>query len=384
MGKEGIGSKSYQQSLAEERSSFYSRRLLKRLQKENVRQTGRQLAIETHSNAMVAYTIVIDQIQNYDSLIPYIVDALKYSTALARDVMAFCLVKQLQKNSEKLKRDATYTPWFTALAKFTGAFYRKYYTTEIKGLLHLILQTLSQGHSYDLLLLKELLSRMGGCDSILDISDAAVESISGGKVLKGEVTVSFEAPAKKAQTLLRDELLDSKTAIPILLFMAKIRSKIIYDTDTTELKLISTLSDTCQDLLIQFSDFLLGSTLSSKAMETISSIMPSLSTLIDEIGLALPVAFQLVRSLMRQAFSYGENVKSAPGYLRKWHPFNPEIVSVVKKRMPEETWSIISEESFIIFWTINLQDIVIPTVKYESENKRLRDKYAEIDKSLSL
>jgi len=383
VGKDGIGSKPYHQSLAEEKSLFYSRRLLKRLQKENVRQTGRQLAIETHSNAMVAYNIVLNQIQNFDNLIPHIVDALKYSTALARDAMAYCLVTQLQKDSEKTKKDATHTPWFTALAKFTGAFYRKYYNTEIKGLFFLILKSLGKGESYDLLLLKELLVRMGGCESILDISDAALESLSGGKVLKGEVTVSFEPPAKKAQVLLRDELLKSETAIPILLFMAKMRSKILNDVDTPELKLTSTMSDSCQDLLIQYSDFLLGSGLSPKAMESISTSMPSLNALIEEIGLTLPVAFQLVRPLMRAALSYCEEVTSAPKYLQMWHPFHSDIIATLKKNMPEETWTVMSVELFVIFWTLNLNDILIPAAKYDTETKRLRDRYGEIDKNLS-
>jgi THO complex subunit 2 len=86
---------------------------------------------------------------------------------------------------------------------------------------------------------------------------------------------------------------------------------------------------------------------------------------------------------MRTALGHGEEVKAAPKYLQVWHPFHPDIFKAVKNSMPEETSSIISEELFVIFWTLNLNDILIPTAKYDSETKRLRDKYADIDKNLS-
>ena len=58
--------------------------------------------------------------------------------------------------------------------------------------------------------------------------------------------------------ILRDSLISSGTAIPLLLLIARIRSRILFCTDTVELKLISHLYDTAQDVLMQFTDFLVA------------------------------------------------------------------------------------------------------------------------------
>lgn len=58
-------------------------------------------------------------------MIPFVVEALKYTTELARDVMAYALLSQLRKDSNKLKPgDTHYSGWFSALSKFIGSFYK--------------------------------------------------------------------------------------------------------------------------------------------------------------------------------------------------------------------------------------------------------------------
>ena len=55
------------------------------------------------------------------------------------------------------------------------------------GLFNFLLKKLSVGQSLDLLVLKELLGRMGGCDTLLDMSADQLEGLAGGKCLKAEV-----------------------------------------------------------------------------------------------------------------------------------------------------------------------------------------------------
>ena len=67
-----------------------------------------------------------------------------------------------------------------------------------------------------------------------------------------------ESVNKGAAKILRDSLLSSDAAIPLLLLIAQIRSRILFCTETRELKLISHLYDTAQDVLMQFTDFLVA------------------------------------------------------------------------------------------------------------------------------
>ena len=76
---------------------------------------------------------------------------------------------------------------------------------------------------------------------------------------------NLEATSKRAMSILREELINSGAALPLLLLIAQVRTKTLYETETTELKLISHLYDTCQDVLMQFTDFLISG---SKAIST--------------------------------------------------------------------------------------------------------------------
>ena len=60
-------------------------------------------------------------------------------------------------------------------------------TIATPGLFSFLLKKLGIGQSLDLLILKELLGRMGGCDTLLDMSADQLEGMAGGRCLKAEV-----------------------------------------------------------------------------------------------------------------------------------------------------------------------------------------------------
>jgi THO complex subunit 2 len=150
---------------------------------------GLKLAKFTQSCPLVVYTYILSQVEAFDNLIPFAVEALKYCSDLSRDAMAFCLVSQLRaKGSDKLKEgDTHYSQWFGSLSKFIAVFYGRYPMTELKGLLHYLLRSFSEGQSLDLLVLKDLLVIMGGCETLLDVSQMQLEGLSAGKALRSEV-----------------------------------------------------------------------------------------------------------------------------------------------------------------------------------------------------
>jgi THO complex subunit 2 len=245
---------------------------------------------------------------------------------------------------------------------------------------------MSTGSSLDLLVLKELLGRMGGCDTLLDVSSQQLEGLAGGRSLQAEVMGAQvkDNVNKKAVRVLRDTMLSSGTALPLLLFIAQSRSNILYQTSegsTSQLKLISYLYDTCQDVLMQFTDFLLSSGANSngKGAESLVDVMPPMRYLLSDIGLAIPIAFQLVRPLVRAALQYGDNPATAPPNLQQWHPFSQEMKEVVCQSLPADIWCAISPELYLTFWSLSLYDVFLPKVKYENEIRRLKDKYSELD-----
>jgi THO complex subunit 2 len=257
--------------------------------------------------------------------------------------------------------------------------FRKYPNTELHGLLHYLLDRMSTGESLDLLVLKELLGRMGGCDTMLEVSHQQLEGLAGGRALRNEVMGAQvkDAVSKKAQKMLRDTMLSSGTAIPLLLFIAQCRSNIIYNVGSSQLKLISYLYDTCQDVLMQFTDFLVGG--NSKGAEGMVEIFPPMRHLLGEVGLNVSVAFQLVRPLIRAALHYGEDPSAAPPELQNWHPYSNEMKDVVCQHLPAEVWTALSPELYLTFWSLSLYDVFVPKSKYDTEIRRLKDRYSELD-----
>jgi hypothetical protein len=196
----------------------------------------------------------------------------------------------LQKDSQKLKPgDTHYTQWFSSLTKFIAVFYKKYPTTCLSGLLRLVVKSLSNSESLDLLVLRELLAKMGGCETMLELSHVQLEGLSGGKTLQNETMGGQvkEVAVKKSIRILRDELTKTNTALPLLYLTSAIRNNIIFNMETNKLKLVSHIYDICQDVLMQFTDFLVQGTLSTinsaadkiKALEAIAGIAVSFLSL---------------------------------------------------------------------------------------------------------
>lgn len=72
-----------------------SRYVLKRLSKETIRESCRQIAKVTHSNPLVMFTTVLNQIESYDNLVSVMVDALRFVSPLGMDVLGFCMLSRL-------------------------------------------------------------------------------------------------------------------------------------------------------------------------------------------------------------------------------------------------------------------------------------------------
>jgi THO complex subunit 2 len=173
LGKDGVGEKLCEVSMTETKVSHAAKACLKRLSKENCKSMWRQLDTCSQNSPLTIHNLILGQIEAYDNMIPIIVDAIRRQTPLSLDVMAYCIVHYLErsgKNSKLKEGDTHYSQWFSSLARFTAILYGSSPSIELKGLFHYLLNQLSKGESLDLLLLKELLCKMGGCDSMTEVS----------------------------------------------------------------------------------------------------------------------------------------------------------------------------------------------------------------------
>jgi len=131
---------------------------------------------EKNDNYIVAY------LDNYRSTPSFSMDVLSYSLLVR-------LGGELRRKTLS-KSKAHEQQWVKALAIFTGQLYRKYPTTEMTGLLEFIIKQLRANSSVDLLVLHELLSRMGNNPSFEEgLTDTMIRGRGGGEVLKAETAL---------------------------------------------------------------------------------------------------------------------------------------------------------------------------------------------------
>ncbi|KAL0446700.1 UNVERIFIED_CONTAM: THO complex subunit [Sesamum latifolium] len=98
-----------------------TRRILKRLAKENLKQLGRMVAKLAHANPMTVLRNCSSG-EAYRDMIAPVVDAFKYLTQLEYDILEYVVIERLaQGGREKLKDDGlNLSDWLQSLASFWG------------------------------------------------------------------------------------------------------------------------------------------------------------------------------------------------------------------------------------------------------------------------
>ena len=112
---------------------------MRRLTKDTVKQSGRQLGKISHSNPGTLFDTILVQIQRYDNLIGPVVDSLKYLTNLTYDMLLYCVIEALANpEKEQMKTDGTsISEWLKSLANFCGTVCKKY-SIDFVGLLQYV------------------------------------------------------------------------------------------------------------------------------------------------------------------------------------------------------------------------------------------------------
>ena len=98
-----------------------SRYLLKRIAGNKAKECGRLLGKFSNSNPLVAFDVILKQVQSFDNMIEPVVDALRYMPPLCYDILTFTLVSQLSPQPgkrSKLKNDGmNESGWFQVHTK---------------------------------------------------------------------------------------------------------------------------------------------------------------------------------------------------------------------------------------------------------------------------
>lgn len=387
---------------ARQTAKLDTRRLLKRLAKENLKPLGRMVAKLAHANPMTVLRTIVQQVEAYRDMITPVVDAFKYLTQLEYDILQYIVIERLaQGGRAKLKDDGlNLSDWLQCLASFWGHLCKKHNAVELKSLLQYLVNQLKKGVGIELVVLEELIQQMANVQYTENMTDEQVDAMAGSETLRQQASL-FGATRNykvlsKSTNRLRDSLLpkdEPKLALPMLLLIAQHRSKIIINADATYIKMVSEQFDRCHGILLQYVEFL-----SSAVTPTAyAQLIPPLQDLVHKYHIEPEVAFLIYRPVMRLFKSTnggdtcwplddneeGESVSSDDLILHLDSSQEPtmwsDLLNTVQSILPSKAWNSLSTDLYTTFWGLTLYDLHFPKDCYDTEIKKLHENLKQLE-----
>lgn len=408
--------------------------------KMTVRPISRLLGKICHSNPFTICRQLLRQVMGMPGMVVSISESLKYLTPFTFDAMTFTILRQLSSGKRKLKEDGVnLEEWFQWLALFTGIVSRNqrcelllrvgFYPTsvigqvyhgdhnylfltfcsniEVTALLQYIVNQLKGSESIDLLVLKEIISTMTRISPSVDVSNQQLDTLAGSDTLInyviGQEEGGKETGGRKDTVKATKRLLDSlrrgsqnnQLLLPLLILLAQQRKLITLHPPSKHLKLATELVDKCQEVTMQYIEFLQK----SLAEVEYSNLLPSIEDLVTEYKIDAEIILQLYRPLLKRVSIesvVGEEAIDEEGEIspEETHggdagqddakkdesavmetPKLPSdwshIQTSLTKLAPDEDFRGISWELYLIFWAFELSDLLVPKDRYQSTLKQV-------------
>ena len=232
--------------------------IMNRLSKDNIKTYGRHIGKIVHSNPTIAFSYVLNAIECYDNMIPFVVEATRYMTELEFDILCFCLIEALARDSKvRIERNGTtFEKWLKSLSTFCGTLFARY-KIQLDGILTYLSNQLISDQVYDLVVFQELIASMSGIVPTEDVTSAQIDGMTGGDTLRREILVSDPHAARKSSSRLIKGLSRTNLIMHFGILVAQHRKEIVFrigegeedPTKIPDLKVLAWLND----LVSQFS-----------------------------------------------------------------------------------------------------------------------------------
>ena len=351
----------------------HSKKVMQRISNDTVKQQGRALGKLSHSNPIVVFERVIDNVRMMPNIITALVKSLRYITPLSFDVLTFMIVEALADPTRKRMKDdgANVADWLTSLSKLAAQMCRQYATVETSAFLRYVAQQLISGTLEDLILLRELISAMAGLEAFEELTDTQLQGQTGGSTLRSETNQTSGSAQKatpKTNRRLKEAMTDSKLAVPLLILLGQQTGSCIFNSEHRQLKVIGETYDKCHETLLQLVAFL-SSSLEKTGAQTpaFAQVLPTLQELISKHHVQPEAAFHISRSVLDDACGGSDGIAKA-----------------VHEFLPLATWESIDPKLYSTFWTLSLYDIDVPKKLYADQLSRLQQELHKIEDDRSL
>lgn len=324
--------------------------VLKRLTKENVKSTMRRLSKITFANPLPAFTVLVSQLESYDNLTSLVVEAARYFTDYAWDVLVFVVLTRLTVRRDSMQADGINDQqWLQSLSSFIGKLAKGYPEFNIKPLLRFSLISLYSGQSIGLTIFKEIVGNMGGLqlstnlvpNQIKQLSSSTAMQKIGRTVIRDTRDQSIRSGARLVETLAT-----SGQLFEFFVVLVKYSTKLTEGASAdSPFKVITDLYDQCAstihtylELLDQFTE-IVASSLKSQPI--------TIDDLINRYGISAEWSFEVWRKTINVEDSSHLTINS------------PSLQ--------------LTDKLYRQFWSLGLYDILFESELYSSELVRVQE-----------
>jgi len=235
-------------------------------------------------------------------------------------------------------------------------------------------------------------------ESTASLSAPQLEGRCGSLALRRE-TSDFGIVDKvnyRSSRMLRSVLQDNSMGIVLLILLAQLREKVLFDESkgsVKQVKLIGNLYDKCHRTMNILLAFLTDGSEDSLdkshekfegAIENYAKSLPLLPKLYKEFGLRHADAWALCRPLIRASLTFAKDAtksESTPDFLIPFYPFSDDMKESYSIMIPPKSWNHISPIIFQTFFSYSIYDLIFPEERYQTEIARVKK---EIDRLLML
>lgn len=248
-----------------------SKAILRRLSSNTQNLLAGTVAKLAHSNPCIFFQNAINQVMAYDNLGNAITQSLYFCTIMGFDILIFLILDALANpNKERMKADgvnvsdwlqSTFTQYlivrqwvklfyYKGMASFTGMIFRRY-SADLHPVLDYIVHQLQNGQSTDLVVFKELIWKMAGIEPLPSLTNSQIIAMAGGPILRIEAVASTFRGARlnpsdagyKGPQRLGRALLESSTALPLLILIAQQRQSCVFQNASSHVKALASTFD---------------------------------------------------------------------------------------------------------------------------------------------
>jgi THO complex subunit 2 len=269
--------------------------------------------------------------------------------------------------------------------------------------------------SLDILLLWEVVAAMAGVAPVFEVGDAQLEALGGSEALVAATVSEMTSEDRSRGTVrllnaLRQGPPDRQLLVPLLILLAQQRRLITMQAQTSHLKLVAETYDRCQEVTMQYIQFLRR----ALSVQEYASAMPSIRDLASEYQIDPEIIFEIHRPLIKgvtppnvklakedeegeinTAGSGGggdqedgevptddnsrggagdSNAVAAPAVADETNK-NEEwegLVDQCSLLAPDGGFKGLTQTLFVTFWSLSLYDLHVPVAHYESTLTQVR------------